>query len=276
MYRCAMISLPIAALLVGCVPSNQHVHELDQHGEVFYFDGAGGGSILTDWGRGVKEGLKLAHYPGDFQEIIWNTGLGVAADQGASLDYKRSKAKEAAARIEAYMASHPGRAVNIVALSAGTAVAAFTLEELRDDAPVETAILLGSSLSSHYDMTKALSHVRNRLFVFTSDKDAVLGVAVVAAGTADRQFCGACSAGLRGFHLPGDADDRVRMLYSRIENIDWRPEFIRSGNFGGHTDSVNPAFVRDYVAPLISSAGPRFTRAGDQPTANAANGAISQ
>ncbi len=256
-----------AVLLAGCSAAQQHRHELDQFGFVFYADGAGGGSILTDWGRGVAQGLKQAGYPGDFRSFHWHTGLGVAADQSASVEYKRQQAEKLAGEISAYAAEHPGRPVHLVALSAGTAVAVFALEALPERYPVERVVLLGSSLSSHYDVSNALRRVRDRLYVFTSDKDAVLGGLVPLAGTADRQFCGACAAGLRGFHLSARADAATRALYTRIENIAWRPEFASSENYGGHTDAVNPAFVRTYVAPLLRADGPRFVEAGAAPIA---------
>jgi pimeloyl-ACP methyl ester carboxylesterase len=247
--------------------ASPHRHELDQCGYVFYCDGAGGGSVLTNWGTGVQEGLKKADYRGDFEVFAWNTGLGVALDQGSSVEYKRGKAAELAGRIKKYLDAHADQRVNLIGLSAGTAVAVFTLEALPEDHPVDNVVLLGSSVASHYDLTTALRRVRNRVYVFTSEKDAVLGVAVSVAGTADRQFCGACSAGLKGFHLPAKADRPTKALYSKVENIAWMPEFAKARNYGGHTDAVNALFVRDYVAPLLFKEGPAFTQAGVQPVA---------
>lgn len=267
MPRKMVICSELSALmiLVGCSAGPAHRHELDQFGEVYYLDGAGGGSVLTNWGGGVQSGLKAAGYPGDFNSFVWNTGLGVGADQSAGVEYKREQARKLALRIQNYMDEHPDRPVNLIGLSAGTAVAVFTLEALSVDRPVDTVVLLGSSISSHYDMTQALRHVRGRVHVFTSERDAVLGVAVAVAGTADRQFCGACSAGLRGFHVPPSPSDETKRLYSKIENVAWRPEFAGAGNLGGHTDAVNTTFVRQYVAPLLLREGPRFVEAGVQP-----------
>ena len=251
--------------IAGCAGPQSHRHELDQFGQIYFLDGAGGGGVLTNKGVGVRAGLQAAGYPGDFNTFVWNTGLGVLADQTASVEYKRGKAGQLAERIVAYIASHPQRPVNLIAQSAGTAIAAFTLEELPEDRPVENVVLLGSALSSHYDLTKALSRIQNRMYVLTSEKDAVLGVGVPIVGTADRQFCGACAAGLHGFHLPTAASKRTKRLYAKVENITWRPEFTKAGNFGGHTDAVNSRFVRQYVAPLLWPDGPRFLDVGPQP-----------
>ncbi len=257
----------VLAMMVGsgCVTDEVDHQQLEQLGQVCYLDGAGGGGLLTNWGSGVREGLKEAGYPGDFYPFSWHTGLGVAADQGASVEYKREKAAELAELIRRYIDAHPGRPVNVIGLSAGTAVAVFTLEALPPGYEVDNLVLLGSSLSAHYNLTSALQHVARRAYVYTSDKDAVLSVAVAAAGTADREFCGACAAGLHGFHLPGRSDAKIRQLYAKVENVTWSPEFTRAGNFGGHTDAVNARFVRAYIAPRLLGEGPFFTAAGLQP-----------
>lgn len=262
----ACLTIGLLSGLSGCATTRAHRHELDRNGLVFYVDGAGGGNALKDYGRGVEQGLRQAGFDGDFLSFSWHTGLGVAADQTASVEYKRSKAKELAKQIVDFRSSHPGSPVHLVGLSAGTAVAVFALEELPTSAPVDSVTLLGSSLSSHYDITEALKRVNGRLSVYTSEKDAVLGVLVPISGTADRKYCGACSAGLRGFHLPEDADADVMELYDKVTNVNWRPEFAESGHNGGHTDAVNAVFVERHVAPIILNAprliGPHFTDAG--------------
>ncbi len=260
--RGAVVS--VFLVFLGCETLDTHRHQFDQFGQVFYFDGAGGGAI-GGWSRGVKQGLRSAGYEGDFVVAPWHTGFGVVADQTSTLAYKRAKAREMADRIVFYMKEHPFRPVHVIGLSAGTAVAVFALEALPANRQVDSVVLLGSSLSAHYDMRPALTRVRDGVHVFTSDRDGVLGVLVPAAGTADREFCGACSAGLHGFHLPANADPETREAYEKIENIQWRAEFERSGYYGGHTDVVNARFIRDYVAPRLMVDGPQFVAAGVQP-----------
>jgi hypothetical protein len=265
-----LTALLLAGLLSGSTAgcsrqlAGKHRHDMDRHGQVFYLDGAGGGG-LVNWGRGVEAGLREAGYRGGFESFRWHTGLGVAADQGASVAYKRGQAAKLAKRIRTYQQSHPGRAVHLVGLSAGTAVAVFTLEALASNGKVDDLVLLGSSISEHYDMTAALRQVTGKAYVYTSEKDAVLSVLVPAAGTADRQFCGACSAGLHGLHLPRGANPETRRLYRKVNNINWKREFEEAGNYGGHTDATKARFVRDYVAPLILADGPTFRDAGRQP-----------
>lgn len=253
--------VPASLLCWGCGTDVLANPEEGRFGHVFYLDAAGGGSLLLDWSAGVREGLRLAGYEGGFSNFRWQTGLGMAADHAAGNAYKRGKAARLAEMIRDSMAEYSERPVRLIGLSAGTALAIYTLESLREDHPVDQVVLLGSSLSSHFDLTAALKRVRNRITVFTSERDAVLTFLIPIAGTADREFCGACAAGLGGFHVPPGASADTREAYARVENVTWRPEFERAGNYGGHTDSANPRFVQDYVAPILLGDGPPFMQA---------------
>jgi hypothetical protein len=241
---------PLAA---GCEPQatidNQ---QCLAQGYVYYLDGAGGGSALVNWGGGVKQGLKAAGYNVFGEMYQWETGLGAIHDQDASIEYKRGKAKDLAARMVAHHKQCEGDPMHIIALSAGTAIAAFTLEALPADFQVDTVVLLGASVSADHDMTQALKRVKTRLFIFTSRQDGVLGFLVPLTGTADRETSGAGPAGASGFLLPPGASEETRRLYAqKIITIAWTPEFEKAGNFGQHLDNVNEHFVKDYIAPLI-------------------------
>lgn len=248
--RAALLSAaPLILLAVGCSQAMPDRAERLPRGYIYYLDGAGGGGLMN-WSGGIRSGLVDAGYPGAGEMFTWNTGKGVVADQESSVKYKRAKAAEVARKIRQYRKEYPSAPVTLMGLSAGTAVAVFTLEALPVSCPVDNVILLGASISADDDLTKALQRVRNRMYVFTSEKDAVLAFAVPMAGTADRKM-GAVSAGLRGFQMPPRASAETRSQYAKIAYIPWRPEFRSSGNFGGHTDTVKAAFVRSYIAPLI-------------------------
>ena len=225
------------------------------HGYVYYLDGAGGGGGLRNYGSGVRKGLLNAGYPGAGQIFRWNTGFGVVADQSASNKYKRRKAAELAGLIQDYTKEHPNAPMNLIGLSAGTAIAVFTLEALPESSPVDHVILLGASISATYDLTEALKRVKDELYVFTSGKDAVLRFLVPIGGTADRSS--AKSAGLSGFQQPASATPESRQQYAKVSEVPWREEFARKGNYGGHTDTVNARFVQAYIAPLIMSKMPK-------------------
>jgi pimeloyl-ACP methyl ester carboxylesterase len=242
--------LAIAAMGTGCMQPLPDRAERMTRGYIYYLDGAGGGGAISNWAGGVKQGMLDAGYNGAGEIFKWNTGLGVLADQDSTVEYKRSKAAECARSIETYVHDHPGAPVTLMGLSAGTAVTVFTLEALPTSCPVENVILLGASIASDYDLTRALQRVRNRMYVFTSGNDAVLAFLVPMAGTADRQQ-GAASAGLNGFQTPARPSAATRTQYAKVANIRWNPAFEKAGNFGGHTDTVKAPFVQQYIAPLI-------------------------
>jgi hypothetical protein len=223
----------------------------DHPGRVFYVDGAGGGGVLVNWSPGVHDGLRQAGFDGTFHEFIWQTGLGIGLDHASSVAYKRSKARELAAEITAYRQTDPDGPIDIIALSAGTAVATYALEALPLACAVDDVVFLSSSLSAHYDLTAALRRVRGSLCVFASPNDAMLGLLVPLAGTADRRFCGNAVAGLMGFELPAGGNTESVRLYKKVETVFWKPDFASWGYRGGHTDVTSVGFVCKYVAPAV-------------------------
>lgn len=241
----------------GCSQMSGGSKDYSSHGDVYYLDGAGGGGLVSNWGYGVKEGLKMAGFNGKFVEPHWETGLGVVADQVASDAYKRQKAGELASTIAKARRAYPDAPITLMGLSAGTAVAVFTLEALPAGCQVDNVVLLGASIGADYNLTNALRHVSGRMYVFTSDNDAILNYAVPTLGTADRQSGDVPAAGLNGFYMPFNCGPESRRLYSRITNIAWKASFEKDGDWGGHTDTTHPKFVRDYIAPLVLQEGPQ-------------------
>lgn len=249
--KAGLLGLVVVWATAGCSQQMPDRAERMTRGYLYYLDGAGGGGIVSNWAGGVRQGLLDAGYPGAGEIFRWNTGLGVVADQDSSVEYKRSKAVECARSVQQYVQEHPGAPVTLIGLSAGTAVTVFVLEALPQSCLVENVILCGASIASDYDLTRALQRVRNRMYVFTSEKDGVLAFLVPMAGTADRQAGTVPSAGLRGFQMPGRASAETRKEYAKLVHIRWKPEFLREGNLGGHTDTVKAPFVQQHIAPLI-------------------------
>lgn len=248
--------LSLSFSIIGCSQTGG-AKNYSAHGDVYYLDGAGGGGLLSNWGRGVKSGLQMANFNGKFIEFPWETGMGVVADQIASDNYKRQKGGEVARMICNARAAYPDAPITLMGLSAGTAVAVFALEAMPAGCQVDNVVLLGASIGADYNLTNALRHVSGRMYVFTSDNDAILNYAVPALGTADRQSGDVPAAGLNGFYMPPGATQETRRLYSKVTNITWRASFEKDGDWGGHTDTTYPKFVRDYIAPLILQEGPQ-------------------
>jgi pimeloyl-ACP methyl ester carboxylesterase len=265
--RWAMLSVIAFGLqLTGCVTSQP---KFTGHGVVFYCDGAGGGG-LTNWGAGVKRGLADAGFNGTFDEFVWETQLGVVADQEESVAAKKAQAAKLAKRIQSYQSQSPGSPVSLVGLSAGTAIALYALEALPESETVDTVVLLSSSVSAGYDLTPALRRVAGDVYVTTSPNDRVLSTLAPAFGTADRQYTGQEIAGLHGFHMPAGASPETRRAYSKVTLLAWDPAWQNYGDYGGHTDTTKPAFVQHVVAPLIMCEGPRYVRVHDAGTAGTA------
>ncbi len=222
-----------------------------KQGCLFYFDGAGGGTMKSNYAGGVVEGMLAAGYPGGGELMSWETGKGLMADQKASVAYKRLQAAASADSIRRYQEDHPKAPAGLLGFSAGTAQAIFALESLPETAQVDHVVLLGTSISRDYDLTEALKRVKHKLHIFTSPHDRMLSVAMPFSGTADRKFH-VPGAGIKGFILPANASAETRQLYAeKIVVIPYSKDFRKDHDKGHHFDNVKPEFIRDQVAPLF-------------------------
>lgn len=191
----------------------------------------------------ISRGLIDAGVPCAIEGYRWATG-NVLADQ-MDLAANKAKARALARRIEEYEAEHPGRPVHLFGVSAGTGLVVWALEDLGPGCHVDNVFLIGSSLSSRYDLRDALSRVGGRLYNHYSAVDGVLGALVPATGTVDR--AGGDAGGLHGFRPPRDGDG----LYGeRMSQVAWKPADAKWGHDGGHLGGTQPAYVREYMAPL--------------------------
>jgi hypothetical protein len=255
---CPALGLIFIVTSVGCVSKSAWDGQVQAdrkerltRGCVFYFDGAGGGTKKSNYAGGVVEGMLEAGYKGGGELISWQTGRGLIADQNASVAYKREKAREGAVKIQAYQKSHPGEPVALLGFSAGTAEAIFALEVLPESTPVDQVVLLGTSISEDYDLTEALKRVKNKLYIYTSTHDRMLGILMPFSGTADRKFNDP-GAGIKGFVLPKGASAATRKLYAeKIVTIPYSKDYRKDGDGGRHFDNVKKEFIRDEVAPLL-------------------------
>ena len=90
----------------------------------------------------------------------------------------------------------------------------WAVEGLPNGVMVDNLVLLGSSLSSKYDMRKALRHVRGKVYVFYSSRDEILTSAVRVLGTVGPELRAAAIE--HGVHLADDpvtADGRRELLH---------------------------------------------------------------
>jgi hypothetical protein len=123
--------------------------------------------------------------------------------------------------------------VDLIALSAGTGVAVWACEAVQPPATVDDLIMLGSSLSSTYNMGKALENISGGVWVYHSSNDMILQGPVRTLGTIDGKS-GVSSAGSVG----------LRYRSPKIHNIRWSRSYERYGWTGAHTDATSETFVR--------------------------------
>lgn len=241
----------------GCILGNRPmlVHTGSRNDQLtLYLDGAG------NYGFGkesVPLGLADAGYQGHVQHYIWTTYLGAVMDQ-VYYSHNRREGQKLARRIEAFLDEHPDGQLNIVALSAGTGIAVFALEELQPGYQIENAVLLSSSLSSDYDLTRAIGHVRGYIYFFWSPKDPVLRGVVPWLGTVDRASRHTPAAGAWGAVPPLNASAKTRQLYrDHVRNRQWYPEVSQGPWRLYHAGSIDRDVIRDLVAPVLLHTPPR-------------------
>jgi hypothetical protein len=244
-----ILSVFILSSVSGCFLGNrpQFVNRGSRDDErTFYLDGAG------NYGYGkesVPLGLSDGGYKGHVEHFIWTTYLGPLVDQ-MSYNHNHSEGRTLARKIEAYLDTRPSADVDIIALSAGTGVAVFTLEQLGPGYYVDHVVLLSSSLSSDYDLTKALGHVKSGIYFFWSPNDPILQGVVPIVGTVDRAE--SAPAGTWGATPPANASNATRKLYyERVRNVRWTPKWVANPLKLQHAQTVSRDFIRDKVAPIL-------------------------
>jgi hypothetical protein len=234
------LAVALVTLVTGCYGSSWDFRPEDQFGRTYYLDGAG------NWGFGrfaVPQGLHDAGYRGRVATYRWSVTFNPAIDQTIGRYMAKAKARQLAREIEHYLQHYPGNQVNIIALSAGTGVAIWACEELKPTATVQNLIMLSSSLSSSYDMRKALAHIKGTVYVYTSPNDGVLSGPVQILGTIDGSF-DVAPAGLAGLRSPSQ----------QIRNIAWSRKYEAYGWTGSHVSAVREEFVRQVLARHIVTA----------------------
>ena len=246
----AGVILLLAGVSTGCVIGNRpRIVSTGSRsvGITFYLDGAGNIGFGKE---SLPLGLADGGYRGYVEHFIWTTYLGPVLDQ-MWLRHNRREGELLARKIEDYLRLHPGGHVNLVGLSAGTGIAVFALEALRPGARVDHVVMLSSSLSDRYDLSRALSHVNKGIFFFWSPDDPILKRAVPIIGTVDRAGFGAAPAGRSGARLPEQITDLTRRAYQKVYNVRWSPDEGDGWLRLKHAGSVQRGIIRDQVAPIL-------------------------
>jgi pimeloyl-ACP methyl ester carboxylesterase len=195
---------------------------------------------------GWKIGLRWAGLPHRVVHVRWQQGLRaffILADLWRTAHH-RKVAADLAARIRGTLADFPGEPIHLFGHSAGTAVAAYALEQLAPDEAVTSAVLVGSALSPGYDLGPALARTRAGILSVESYLDCLyLGVGTSVMGSADRRWGPA--AGMVGFRGPGS---------ERVRRVRWSARMLRQMWPGGHLSEGSPWFTRDTLADWVRTA----------------------
>jgi len=241
-----VVLLLAAAWTAGCTQRNFTAQARYEKGLVIVLSGAGD---MMGEVNSIRNGLNAGHVDWALEHFAWSQG-GVIHDQ-TGMDENRRMAARLARRIEGYEAQYPGRPVYLVGVSAGTGILVWCLEDMREGTTVTGAVLLSSSLQSHYDLGPALEHIKTYMYVFrNSPADVVLAAGVMATGSVDRS--GLLAGGLYGFSPPDKAPDSTVLAYrEKLVEIRWGPGDVLLGNPGDHLGPTRSAFVHYRVAPAV-------------------------
>jgi len=253
MRQLALIALAAAAAFAsGCVEDNAAymTPERMNNGLVVILPGIEGTSPAN---REVRSALDASGV--DRALPIWNWGIpipgaGMIVNQ---IDFlgNRLRAKRIADRIVKYQNEHPGRPVHLVGHSGGGGIAVLATEQLPEGRKVDGLVLLSASISSAYDVTKALKKCRSGIVNFYNEDDtALLGVGTIVLGNVDGTH--GLSAGLLGFAPPGaSASDEKRLTYSKLFQVKLSGPMISENLGGAHFATTQYRFVLTYVSPWV-------------------------
>jgi len=195
----------------------------------------------------MLNGLTEGGYAGELRVHDWpgeKPGLNALLAQ----EKNRRQAQLVADAIAARRRENPNGRILLTAHSGGAGILIWALEKLPEDVQVDEVVLLAPALSPEYDLSTALSHVRGRLYAFTSQHDGVvLGAGTRAFGTIDGVHGDA--AGRVGFRMPDGADEEQ---YEKLVPMPYDPKWIKAGNIGDHIGPMSRKFARKVLAPLVA------------------------
>jgi hypothetical protein len=201
--------------------------------------------------RRLLQGFHDAAFAGEIEIYDW-TGDHAGLVALKARQYNDAEAQKIADKITARYRADPRTPILLTSHSGGTGLCVWALEKLPADVMVERVMLLSSALSPGYDLSKALSHVRGKVYAFSSPNDAlVLGAGTSLFGTIDGRKCQA--AGLCGFACPETAD---KDQYAKLVPVPYDPVWVKYGNIGDHIGVTSRAFSEAIVAPILMGKEP--------------------
>jgi pimeloyl-ACP methyl ester carboxylesterase len=237
----------------------------DAHERLIHLPGIAGARLLD---RYFVAGLREGGYEGEIEVYDWTAG---DPGLGALLARRRNDAQAAklAEHIKGLLRADPDLKIRLVGHSGGAGIATWALERLPEGMQVETLVFVAPALSQRYDLSRALAHVRDKAYAFTSENDVlVLGAGTRMLGTIDGVKEEA--SGLRGFTRPDGADDAQ---YAKLVPMPYTAAWMALGNIGDHIGPMGRTFAHEIISPIVQGREPPTTRearaGGDAPDGEA-------
>lgn len=217
-----------------------------RQGLVIVLPGIDGCTTVSD---NVARGIIAADCPSAVEIHDWRSFRGWNPLHLATARRNREQARNICGRIVDYRSQYPDRPVHLVGHSAGAGIALLTLSELPAGVHVDTTVLLAAAVSREFDVDSVARATSGGVWNFWSRGDLpTLGLGTMIFGTVDRRH--SASAGALGFashRMPSSLDGE-----SNLHQIGYQYAMVRCWNFGGHFGCTNTAFVKRYVAPILT------------------------
>ncbi len=236
--------LTVAMTAAGCIPNAAYItEERHEQGIVYILPGIEG---VSGNNIGIQQGLADGGVPYALRIYSWGfpvPGVGLFINQ-TDVVGNRNAGSRLADEIMTYQRNYPGRPVFLIGHSGGGGVAVFTLEALGNKPgaqPIDGAFLVSASLSSNYDLSRALRMTRRGLVnVYNPADTNLLGTGTAVFGNVD------------GGH--GDSTGRTGFYRSYAEVFEMQISAEQYGTFGDpHTIATNASIVADYAPPWLMS-----------------------
>ena len=217
---------------------------------VWVLDGAGD---LKGCSNALTQANTIVGAPVELSVFPWSHGHRRLLLDQIDMSHARIQGAKLAQAIQERKAQEPGRRVIVIGHSAGCAVVLAACDFLPMDA-VERVVLLAPSVSTGYDIRPTLWSAKEGVDVFCSTKDWVaLGFVIRVVGTTDNFWSGS-AAGRWGFR-PKVTTGYADIEASRLRQHFWSQDVAWTGHTGGHHGMHAPAFVQNYLLPLMIGSG---------------------
>lgn len=243
--------LAVVSLSCGCFEDSSIylTEERKAHGLVVILPGIEGESLMN---RNIRKGLDRAGVQAAMPIYHWGSPIPVAGMMLNQMDVvgNRMAGGRVAKMVREYQRSYPDCPVYLVGHSGGGGVAVFAAEAMPEDTRIDGLVLLSASISTGYDLSKALNHCSQGIVNFYNPRDVgLLAVGTTLTSTVDGVR--GPSAGLEGFKKPGaSASTERRYAYRKLYQFELRASMSRGDP---HAAATSPAFVASYVAPWVRS-----------------------